>query len=175
MTGKSLVLALGAACLLGGAAYFMFQQKGDKGDGWKEYEYPNDGYAVSTPSNPIPFPPSEEDPDNRSYRINYGENTMVAFGASPYAMWGDLSPKAKLERIEEMEVKGTAGKLVSEKEISLAGNPGIELEVEFHDSHMHSRWYVVNGKVLYLYSVAPTDAPLAGDTGRIFDSLRLLR
>jgi hypothetical protein len=153
----------------------MFHQKGDKGDGWKEYEYPADGYAVSTPSKPIPLPPSEEDPDHKGYRISYDDRTTVLFGASPYAMWGDLSPKAKLDRIEEMQVKGTSGKLVSEKEISLGGNPGIELEVEFHDSHMRSRWYVVNGKVLYLYSVAPTDAPLAGDTDRIFNSLRLLR
>ena len=177
MTGKSLVLTLGAACLLGGATYFLLQEKGRQtGDGWKEYKYPDDGYAISAPSKPIPAPPSEEDPDARGYAIDYGNRTMVVFGTSPYAMWRDISsPTEKLERLEEMTVKGTASKLVSKKELSLGGNPGIELEVESYDSHSRSRWYVVGGKVLMLYSSAPPNAAFASDTDRVFDSLRLLR
>ena len=183
MTRKSFALTIGIVCILGGAGYFAFQQSRgtvsfafqQSGGGWKEYTYPDDGYAISAPSKPIPAPLSEELPDYRGYGINYGNRTMVVLGASSYNLWGDLSPAEKLQRLEEMQVKGSASKLVSKKEISLGGNPGIELEVESTDSHSRSGWYDVNGKVLMLYSSAPTDAPFASDTDRIFDSLRLLR
>ena len=176
MMGKSLFLIVGGIACVGVAAYFAFHRVGEaSGDGWREYKYPDEGYAISAPAKPITAPTSEEDPDARGYTINYGNRTVVMFGTSPYAMWTDISsPAEKLQRIEEMTVKGTSSNLVSKKELSLGGNPGIELEVESLGSHSRSRWYFVGGKVLMLYSTAATDAPLAPDTDRIFDSLRLL-
>ena len=177
MTRKLLALIFGIVCLLGGAGYFAFQRSAgtESGDGWKEYKYPDDGFAISAPSKPAPQPTSEEDPRYRGYTINYGNRAMVVF-TSPYSMWGNLSPEEKLQRLEESQVQGAASKLISEKKISLGGNPGIDLEVESADSrfHIRSRWYVVNGKVLAVYAPAPTDAPFASDNDRILDSLRLL-
>lgn len=176
MTGKLSVLILGIVCLLGGAGYFAFQRSGgtESGDGWKEYKYPDDGFAISAPSKPVPEPHTEEDPGYRGYVINYGNHTVVEFFTSPYSMWGYLSPAEKLQRLEESQTNGTTSKLVSEKKISLGGNPGIELEVESTGFHTRSRWYVVNDKILALYSSASSDAPFASDTDRMFDSLRLL-
>lgn len=71
-------------------------------------------------------------------------------------------------------MQGTSSKLISDKEISLDGNPGIEYEIEGASSHSRSRSYIVNGKLLAVQSYAPVDAPFAADTDRIFDSLRLL-
>ena len=89
-------------------------------------------------------------------------------------MWENLSDKEKLQRLKDLTVRGTVRKLVSDKEISLDGNPGIEYEIEAAGFHSRSRYYMVNGKILAVQSSAPAGAPFASDTDRIFDSLRLL-
>jgi len=77
--------------------------------------------------------------------------------------------------MRDLMLQGTVSKLVSAKEISLDGNPGIEMEIENTNFHLRARYYMVNGKVFALQSSAPSDLPFATDTDRIFDSLRLLR
>jgi len=146
-----------------------------KGDGWKEYKYRDDGFAISAPSKPIPAPPSPEEPNTRAYGLNYGDRTMVVIAAGKLDMFEELSDKEKLQRLKDLLVRGTSSKLVSEKEISLGGNPGIDFEIEAYADHSCSRYYIVDGKFLALQSYAPSGAPFAVDTDRIFDSLRLLR
>ena len=148
---------------------------GKKTEGWQEYKYRDDGFAISAPSKPIPAPPSDEYPDTRSYGLNYGNRTMIVIGAGKFDMFEDLPEKEKLQRLKDLLVRGTSSKLISEKEISLDDNPGIDFEIEAYADHSRSRYYMVKGKFLALQSYAPAGAPFSVDTDRVFDSLRLLR
>jgi hypothetical protein len=146
-----------------------------KGDGWDEYKYRDAGFAISAPFMPVPARPSPEEPNTRAYAINYNSRTGIVISAGPLDMWENVSDTEKLQRMKDLMLQGSVSKLVSEKEISLDGNPGIEMEIENTNFHLRARYYMVNGKVFALQSSAPSDLPFATDTDRIFDSLRLLR
>lgn len=66
-----------------------------KGDRWKEYKYRNDGFAISAPTQPLLRPPIPDEPDSRTYGINYGNHTEILFGLGNLGTWENLSPKAK--------------------------------------------------------------------------------
>lgn len=146
-----------------------------KSDGWDEYKYRDVGFAISSPFLPIPAPPSPEQPNTKAYGIRYDNHREVLFTAGPLDMFENLPDKEKLQRMKDLTLEGTVSKLVSEKEISLDGNPGIDLEIENANFHQRERYYIVNGKVFAMVSSAPAGVPLVSDTDRIFDSLRLLK
>ncbi len=59
-------------------------------------------------------------------------------------------------------------------EISLDGNPGIEVELESSSRRLRERHYI-GGRKDFGNTVSPTGQTFVADTDRIFDSLRLLR
>ena len=144
-------------------------------DGWEEYKYRDAGFAISAPFMPIPAPPSPEEPNIRAYGIKYNNRSAIVITAGPLDMFEKLPDKEKLQRMKDLLVQGTSSKLVSEKEISLDGNPGIEYEIEGSSEHYRVRYYLMNGKFFALQSFAPSGEPFVADTDRIFDSLRLLK
>ena len=146
----------------------------EKSNGWKEYKYRDDGFAISAPSKPLLRPQIPDEADSRTYGINYGNRTEILFGLGNVGAWENLPAKERLQRMEDLTLQGTSSKLISDKEISLDGNPGLEYEIEGASSHSRSRFYIVDGKLLAVQSYAPVDAPFAADTDRIFDSLHLL-
>ena len=146
-----------------------------KADGWEEYKYRDAGFAISAPLMPIPARPDPGEPNSRAYVIKYNNRSEIVFSAGPLDMFENLPDKEKLQRLKDLTVQGTSSKLISEKEISLDGNPGIEFEIEGGGVHSRMRCYMVNGKLLGLNSSAPPGEPFVTDTDRIFDSLRLLR
>jgi hypothetical protein len=146
-----------------------------KGDGWEEYKYRDAGFAISSPLMPIPAPPSPDEPNTKAYGIKYNNRSEILITAGPLDMWENLPDQEKLQRLKDLTVQGTSSKLLSEKEILLDGNPGIEMEIENINFHLRGRYYMVNGKVFALQSTAPPGEPFVTDTDRVFDSLRLLR
>jgi hypothetical protein len=66
-------------------------------------------------------------------------------------------------------------KLVSERQLALAGNPGIDFEFQAEGWHGRQRVYIVKDKLLGMQSMAFGNDLLAAATDRIFDSLRLLK
>jgi hypothetical protein len=147
-----------------------------KGDGWDEYKYRDAGFAISSPKLPVAFPQSQDDnPNTRAYGIKYDNRSEIIITMGPLDMYENLPDKEKLQRLKDLTVRGTSSKLISEKEISLDGNPGIEIEIESSSKHLRAREYMVNGKILAIQSSAPVGQPFVADTDRIFDSLQLLR
>src|SRR5207244_7547784 len=55
-------------------------------------------------------------------------------------MWENVSDTEKLQRMRDLMLQGTVSKLVSAKEISLDGNPGIEMEIENTNFHLRARY-----------------------------------
>ncbi len=154
-------------------------EKGDA-DGWKEYKYRDDGFAISAPLRPVPMPDPSATPaerkNNRLYGIDFGNRTTIVIGVSPADDFGENVPAEELlQRLKNLTLRGTVSKLVSQKEISLAGNPGIEYEYQAAGFHARERFYVVKDKFLGMQSMAYGGDPLAPATDRIFDSLRLLK
>jgi hypothetical protein len=146
-----------------------------KGDGWDEYKYRDAGFAISAPSLPIPRPTSPDESNTKAYGIKYDNRSDILITAGPLDMFENLPDKEKLQRLKDLPVQGTSSKLISEKEISLDGKPGIEIEVESSSRHLRERYYIVNGRILAIQSSAPTGQPFVTDTDRIFESLRLLQ
>ena len=109
-------------------------------DGWEEYKYTDAGFAISAPLIPIPMRPSAEQPNARAYGIKYYNHSAVIITVGPLDMWENLSDKEKLPRMMDLTAQGTSSKLVSQKEISLDGNPGIEFEIEGSAEHWRSRF-----------------------------------
>ena len=150
------------------------------GDGWKEYKYRDDGYAISAPSRPVLRPYSgataDERQNSRAYGIDFGHRTEILFGVSPVSDFAeDTAPQEMLQRLKNMTLQGVPAKLVSERQLSLADNPGIEYEFRAQGWRGRQRFYIVKDKLLGVSSTAYGDNPLAPDTDRIFDSLRLLK
>jgi hypothetical protein len=146
-----------------------------KGDGWDEYKYKDAGFGISAPSLPIPLPTLPDEPNTRAYGLKYPNRSEILFSMGPLDMFETLPDKEKLQKLKNLTVQGTSSKLISEKELTLDGNSGIEIEVESNHSHSRERFYIVNGKILSIQSSAPLDQPFVADTDRIFDSLRLLK
>jgi hypothetical protein len=146
-----------------------------KSDGWEEYSYRGAGFAISSPTLPIPRPISPDEPNTRAYGIKYDNRSEILISAGPLDMFENLPDKEKLQRFKDLTVQGTSSKLISEKEISLDDKPGMEIEIESSSRHLRQRYYIVNERILAIQSSAPAGQPLVTDTDRIFDSLRLLR
>ncbi len=86
----------------------------------------------------------------------------------------DTQAKPTLARAKAGFVKKLNLKITSEKEITLAEYPGIEFEGQSEQWRTRARFYVVKGTILQLISMGPASVPVAPETDRIFDSLKLL-
>ena len=146
-----------------------------KGDGWDEYKYRDAGFAISAPFLPIPLPTSPDEPNSKAYGIKYPNRSEILITAGPLDMFENLPDKEKLQRLKDLTVQGTSSKLISEKEMSLDGHPGLEMEIESGGLHRRERYFLANGKIFAVQSFAPIGEPFVADTDRIFDSLRLLQ
>ena len=145
-----------------------------KSDGWQEYKYRDAGFAISSPSLPIPRPTSADEPNTKAYGIKYDNRSEILVSAGPLDMFEHLPDKEKLQRLKDLTVEGTSSKLISEKELWLDGKRGIEIEAESSSRHVRVRYYIVDGRMLVIESSAPTGQPLVTDTDRVFASLHLL-
>lgn len=156
--------------LLGGCLVAACQKEG----GWQEYKYPDDGFAISAPSRPVRMPPVAGE-SGKAYGIDYGNRTTILITIGLVSDFAENVPAEEvLQRMKNLTLRGTVSKLVSEQQLSLDGNPGIEYEFQAERWHARQRIFVVKDKLLGVESTAYGDNPLTPDTGRIFDSLRLL-
>ena len=152
----------------------------ERGDGWKEYKYRDDGFAISAPWKPVPWTDSTasaaERRNTRNYALDFGNRTSISFGVSPADDFGEnVSAEELLQRVKNTTLRGVPAKLVSERQLSLADNPGIEFEFQAEGWHGRQRVYIVKDKLLGMQSMVFGADPLAPATDRIFDSLRLLK
>src|ERR1700731_361071 len=168
----SLVVLLGG-CLLAAC------DKG-AGDGWKEYKYRDDGFAISAPSMPVPRIDSSataaERQTSRAWGVDFGNRTEILITTGLVSDFAENVPAEEaLQRMKNMTLQGVPAKLVSERQVSLADNPGIEFEFQAERWHSRQRVYIVKNKPLGVSSTARGSDPLPPATDRMFDSLRLLK
>jgi len=170
---KSLTCSLTALLVLAAAA--AVSQSAE----WKQYVYPNDGFAISAPAKPQAQDQSTDTATGRlqshTYAIELGGDSGFMVSVTDFGKGPNINAKAMLQAARDGSLKSTNSKLISEKEISLEGNPGLEFDFEAPAHHGRARYYIFQGRLLTLMSIAPAGKPLSLDTARIFNSLRFLK
>ena len=138
---------------------------------WKEYAYPDGGFAVTAPASPRIYP----DPEASDVRVYHWDLTptiifVIHSGNRPHCLQVVENFKAALQ-------KGDTKNIVpgSMKDISLSGNPGVEYEWREGTSRKTlSRLYCAKEKAYHLTIAYPASQPRPEMTDRLFSSFRLL-
>ena len=146
--------------------------------GWKEYVYAEDGFAISAPMQPTLQTESKDTPigsvDAHNYTVDLGNETAVGVNATDFKMGQGIDAKLVLAATKAGLAESLQAKIVSEKEISLGSEPGLELELVTDSTHLRFRYFFIDGKLFALMSTAPLAKPFAPETTRMFDSFRLV-
>ena len=147
---------------------------------WKNYQYAADGIAFAAPSNPVFKTQTNQTAvgpvESHNYMIDLGGNSAVVVAVADFGNRKRTESKHDiLQGAKNGSLKSANGKLVSEKDITLDGNPGLEYDMESQAFHAHTRVFLVNSRLVQLISLAPTGKPLSASTAQIFNSLKLLK
>lgn len=146
---------------------------------WKEYEHKEQGMAFSMPHTP--------ETDTQVADTELGKITLYLYtfekGDAVMTLAVNVYPD-KIAKVpadvllkggENGAVDGAHGKVTSEKKITIDGNPGLEYQFESAKYHGTCRIYLVGTRMYQLISVSPTGTPFIEETGRFFDSFRLVK
>lgn len=150
---------------------------GQKTD-WNKYEYSEDGFAIFSPFKPT-LEKTLVDSDAgkmemHNYSVDVGLLWNLGVSVNDVRRFGDLPSRGLLQAAKDGSVAEVKGTLVSEKEVSLEGAPGIEYEISTTAYHSLVRCYYVNGRTITMVSTAKTGFPFFTHTDRFFDSLRFI-
>jgi len=147
-------------------------------DTWKEYTYAADSFAVSAPVQPSfsrqDKPTATGNVEVHNYAIELAENSGVMISAAQFQKLEGSTPKGLLQNAKNGAISAVNATVTSEKEITLAGFPGLEFEGANYAFHMRVRMYIVKDRLITMMSVAPKDAAFPAGAERVFASLKLL-
>src|SRR5262249_34129440 len=146
-------------------------------NGWKEYSYPSDGFAVSAPAEPGFIKQDKPTPagnvEIHNYTIELGNNSGVMISSAP--LQGQQSDsKVVLQKARDGAVGAVNGKLISEQEITLQGFPGLEFQVANDAFHARVRMYLLKTRLITAMTIAPKETQLPQNSSRVLDSLKLI-
>jgi hypothetical protein len=139
------------------------------GTQWKEYVYPDGGFAVTAPASPRIYPDPEAS-DVRTYHWDLTPSItfVIHSGNRPHCL--QVVESFKLQRGDS---KGIVPG--STKDISLSGIPGVEYEWREGTSRKtFTRLYCAKEKAYHLAIAYPANQPRPEMTDRLFSSFRLL-
>ena len=156
---KHVVAGLGSLAVLVVAAASLAQT-----DGWKEYVYTGDGFAIAA----------------HVYTSAAGSNAALML----FVFERHNNDRRSVQQIhanaQDDALGPVKGKLRARTELSLGKYRGAELEFEAQhpdlDTKTHqvrSRYYVVGRKIYHLLAIAPVGEPFPTDADRWFKSFRL--
>lgn len=145
--------------------------------GWQEYSYENDGIAFAAPITPVlraDTTQTDIGPEEiHKYSIDVDDNVAFMVSVTDFKR-SDLDARDAVRRAKEGSIKAVSGTLVSERDVTLGDNSGVQFEVEASSFHTRARYFFVKGKLIGLMSMSPMGKSFSSDTNRFFESLRLL-
>ena len=145
---------------------------------WKEYPYPDDGFALTAPSQPTLQKQQQAtaagNVEMRQYSVDLGNNAGVLMSVSDFPNTADSDPEKILESAVNCSIQATKAKKTSEKDISLQQIAGIEFEADGDTFHMRGRYYWLKGRLFSFLTIAPLGTPIPDAAVRVFDSLKFL-
>jgi hypothetical protein len=166
--------------LIGFALLFVFIARGHGEETpWKEYVYKDDGMAFSMPSDPTLSTDTVKTalgPVALHFYLLSNQNDTEAFMVSVNS-YPDVvlqTPPAKLlAGARDGQLKRFKATERAEKQLTLAGHPGIEFQFDGGTVHGISRIYLVGTRLYQLFSFSLNGPPMP-ETDRILASFRLL-
>jgi len=144
---------------------------------WKTYSYPAVGFRVSFPAEPKLDEKKQDAPLGTilftSYCTQVANANLCAAVIDQGPDATGLAPEVLLGRLKmglELAVKT---KTLSEKDIELDGNKGVEVETVNETLHLTTRLYWVNNTLYQTMVSVPATETFSG-TARFLDSFRLI-
>jgi hypothetical protein len=153
---------------------------------WIEYPYPSEGFAITSPS---PFTFSSEPVtgpsgpmDSRRYTLGLDDSDAVvivildikASIKDSVARLDEASLLARLQGGKTGLLKAMGGKLISERDITLAGHIGLQFETTSNVGIMKVRLFIANDRLYQMIAVRPASVKSSADEDRVLDSFKLL-
>lgn len=144
---------------------------------WKPYPYPADGFSASFPSQPkVANQDMMTDAGKfelRTYVSDEGQAEFIAAVCNYGQTAAGKDPDTLIANAEKGAVNNLKAHLVSEKNITLGTDKGIEFEADSDTAHVAARIYLA-GNVLYQMIVASPLNARPDDTSRFLNSFQLL-
>lgn len=143
---------------------------------WTIHSFPADGFSISLPADPqIQTEPGRPGSSIqlRLFIVDLGQDQLIVGAVQLTAAAASKDPESILQAAKNNGIAKSKTRLVSEKKITLNGEPGLEIEVENETDHTRSRLYVV-GPVLYIVTASyPIGKPF-DHSSEFLDSFRLI-
>lgn len=144
---------------------------------WKTYKYPADGFRISFPSEPK-LEQSKKEAKSGSILMNsYCAQDSATYLCAAIIDQGPqatgLSPEVLLERTKMALVSAPKTHKISEEQIDLDGNKGVEIETESETSRIFTRIFTVGNTLYQTMVTVPVESHYL-HAGRFLDSFRLI-
>jgi len=145
---------------------------------WKQYPYPSDGFAISSPIQPTfstqTKPTDAGNVEMHTYMIPLNNNSVVMISASEVKGLEKFSPKDRLQKAKLGALKAGNVTLTTEKEITLGPYPGLQYEASNQSLHVRARMYIVKNRLMQLLDISPVSVAFSADAERICTSFKVL-
>jgi hypothetical protein len=145
---------------------------------WKEFSYPDDGFAMSAPVQPTfgkeQHATASGNLELRQYSVDLTTSLEVLMSVSDIPNPAHATPTAVLQGAVDGSLPPDKATKISQKDIKLQQVPGIEFEARNGDYRLLGRYYWSNGRLFSFAAVAPWPAPMPPDAVRVMDSLKFL-
>ena len=134
---------------------------------WKEYVYPDDGFAITLPM----APDVHKDPSHPSMFYTLHPTSDIVMGVMVESRIDDCQAALASFRSGMSPAVGPSRL----KDFSANGHNGFEYENNGHQGdEVYGRYFCVNGKFYTLTATWPVDDPKPAVVPRIMDSFRIL-
>ncbi len=149
-------------------------------DAWKEYSSKEDSMAYSMPADPTPDTQTQDSAIGKitikSYILEQSNCAlMVMVTVYTDQVLQQATPAKVLATVRDGAMGHINGKVVSEKQIAIDGNPGIAFDFDSAQYHGTYRIYLVGKRLYQLQSMAAVGTPVLAGTDRFMNSFRLLK
>lgn len=145
---------------------------------WKQYPYPTDGFAISSPVQPtFSSQPKQTDAGTvelHTYMINLSDSGIVMISASQVKGLETFPAKDRLQKAKMGALQAGNATLTSEKEITLGTYPGLQYEATGQNLHVRARMYIVKNRLFQLLEISPLTVAFPADADRISTSFKVL-
>lgn len=145
---------------------------------WKQYSYPSDGFAISSPVQPTLSsqvkPTDSGNVEMHTYTISLSDNGIVMISVSEVKGLENASAKERLQKAKEGALKAGNAALTTEKAIVLGSYPGLQYEAQTQTFHVRARMYIIKNRLLQLLEISPLSVTFPADAERITTSVRVI-
>jgi hypothetical protein len=176
----AVILVLAFCCLAAssqqGAPAQPTTPSGQKEQKWKEYEFPDDAFAITLPSAPKPH----KDPQDKNFNVYtislVEKDSLLSLRAANRFVnceAGLREVKRGLQNGADQERLPLPGSL---QEISFGGSPALDYEYLFNASQkVFERYYCADQKLYIFTFLYPTSQERPPSSTRILQSFHLIR